>query len=414
MLSIDKAVRWGLFFLNPFSAMLISLKEYMLPYSKNIFWAFCVFYGLTFTIGFETAGSDINRYIEELQYLNNRYEYSTNDIINYFQASGEVDVLRIFLSYIISRFTDSGTILTTVYAIIFGFFYSRNIWYVFGLLDGKLSLLEKLILFSFILIIPIWLLNGFRMWTAFHIFFYGLLPFIFENKKSKLIFVYLSFFVHFSYIIPIGIVLLYILLGNRLNIYFIVFLVSFFISEINITFFNQYIENYAPRSIVDRSSSYRNEDVIEAEKEASIENTKRWYVKWHSLALRWALFLSITFLFIFGNPIIKIYPEWRKLFSFVLLFFSFGNILMLIPSGGRFNKHASFLALIMIVLYLNQYYSDIKFKRLITILSPVFLLFIIVSVRMGFYFTSITTIIGNPLIAVFNIGETVSLNDLIK
>jgi len=98
-----------------------------------------------------------------------------NGAIEYFKYSGEIDVLRTFLSYTISRFTESQAILTMVYAFIFGYFFSRNIWYVFGLLKGKISFLEKVLLLALILVVPIWLINGFRMWTAFHVFMYGLL-----------------------------------------------------------------------------------------------------------------------------------------------------------------------------------------------------------------------------------------------
>ena len=65
----DTAIRWIIFLINPFIAMLFSFKEYMLPYAKNIFWAFCTFYGLTFAIGKESQGSDINRNVDELKQL---------------------------------------------------------------------------------------------------------------------------------------------------------------------------------------------------------------------------------------------------------------------------------------------------------------------------------------------------------
>ncbi|MCF6222636.1 MAG: EpsG family protein [Flavobacteriaceae bacterium] len=408
----DNLVRWLIFLVNPFAAMLISFKEYTAPYAKNIFWAFCVFYGLTFAIGHESSGSDINRYLEELQYLHSRYEYTTNDIINYFQQSGEVDILRTFLSYVISRFSDSQAILTTVYAIIFGFFFSRNIWYVMNLLEGRISGLTKMLILGLILVIPIWFINGFRMWTAFHVFMYGLLPYIFVNKKSKLLFVYLSFLVHFSFILPILVLMMYIIIGNRVQLFFIGFVLSMFVSELNISFFNQYIENYAPQSIAERSESYRNEDVIENGKEKSTVNKTVWYVRWNGKLLKWSFYILLIYLYIFTN--IKMLPEWKRIFSITLVFFSVGNILSLIPSGGRYLSFSSFLIFTMLILYLNQFKEDLKFQRLIKILTPVFILFIIVSVRIGLYSTSITTIIGNPFIAFFNTGETVSINDLIK
>ena len=119
----DNFFRWTLFLINPFISLIISFKDYVSPYSKNIFWAFCIFYGLTFAIGAESTSSDINRYVAELQHLYSQDQFSITDIILYFQSSGEIDVLRTILSYIISRFTGSQAVLTTVYAFIFGSHY---------------------------------------------------------------------------------------------------------------------------------------------------------------------------------------------------------------------------------------------------------------------------------------------------
>ena len=167
----------------------------------------------------------------ELQLLFQQEQYSISDILHYFIASGEVDILRTIISYIISRFTDSQAVLTMVYGFIFGFFFSRNIWYIFSFIGQKLTFLEKLLILSLILVVPIWFLGGFRMWTAFHVFLYGLLPYILENRKKSLLFVYLSFLVHFSFLVPIFILLTYFVLGNQIKLYFIIFIISIFITR---------------------------------------------------------------------------------------------------------------------------------------------------------------------------------------
>lgn len=405
---------WVLFFINPFVSMVLSFRDYSAPYAKNLFWAFCVFYGLTFAIGNESSGNDIIRYLVELQRLHLKTDFTVSDAILYFKESGEVDFIRITISYIISRFTDSQAVLTIVYAIIFGFFYSRNIWYVLGLLRGKLTTLEKILLLSVILVIPIWFINAFRMWTAFHVFMYGLLPFLFENKKSKLIFVFISFFIHFSFLLPISIVLIYLVLKNQLKLYFIFFILSIFISNLNIGVINQYIEKYVPEAIDERSSSYRTEDRVEQVRDSIYNSNKNWYSVWYRKLLRYSLIIVIIYFFTLANRLIKFIPEWRKLFSINLLFFSFANIMLDLPSGGRFLNLPIFLSLLMIILYLNNFKDDIRFKNLINFLIPSFLLFVIVSIRIGLYSTSLSTIIGNPIFAIFTAGDNISINDLIK
>ena len=405
---------WLFFLMSPFLSMIFAFKDYFLPNAKNIFWAFCTFYGLTFAIGTESSSSDITRYILELQSLHGQSQYSIADIIQYFISSGEVDILRTIISYIISRFTGSAAVLTMVYGFIFGFFFSRNIWYVFGLLEGKLNYFEKISLLALVLVVPIWFLNGFRMYTAFHVFLYGLLPYIFENKKKSLWFVYLSFLVHFSFLVPISILLTYLVLGNQLKMYFIIFIISIFITNIDVSIVNQYAEQYMPTVLDERTSGYRDEDKVAQLKENIENSAKNWYAIWYRKILVWALILLLFYFFLFANPLIKFIPEWKKLFSLTLIYYSTANILMNLPSGGRFLSISIFLTLTMLILYLNQFKNDSKLKSLLLLLSPAFLLFIIVSFREGFYNTSVSTILGNPLIAIFTAGENVSLNDLIK
>lgn len=382
--------------------------------SMNLFWGFCVFYGLTFAVGVESKNSDINRYHEHLMDLYEQPELSINDVISNFKDSKEIDVFNMGITYGISRFTDNRGILTMFYAVFLGFFLSRNIWYILNLLKGRISFLEKIILLALFLLIPIWFINGVRMWTAFHVFFYGLLPYIFENRKNRLRFVFLSIFVHFSFIVPISAFFIYFFARNRLKPYFVVFIFSIFFSNLNMGIFNDYIDRFAPQSIAERSASYRNEDVISARNQASQGKALNWYVKWQYKALDSSLYILIIYLFLFGNPLIKNDPIWKRLISFMLIFMIYGNFLAHIPSGARFINFGRFTGLFFILLYLNQFRNDFYTKRMTTVFLPAFLLFIIVSIRMGLYYTSITTIAGNPILALFNAGETISINDVIK
>src|SRR5690625_4997052 len=164
-----------MFFIWPLLAVISAFRNYRSNWGKNILWAFVAFYGFSFAIGAENQGSDIVRYAEEVEYLH-KVEMTISDAFTYYGQSGEIDILRTFIAVTLSRFTDSQAILTLVYGIIFGFFFSRNMWYVLERLKGRIHPITVLLLCSFFLVIPIWNINGFRMWTAAHIFIYGLLP----------------------------------------------------------------------------------------------------------------------------------------------------------------------------------------------------------------------------------------------
>ncbi|MCB0471870.1 MAG: hypothetical protein KDC56_02305, partial [Flavobacteriaceae bacterium] len=192
------------------------------------------------------------------------------------------------------------------------------------------------------------------------------------------------------------------------------FLFSIFIIEINIQQLNAVAEVFAPENVLERSANYRNEDVIEARKDIIEERAVNWYVIWYTRGLRYSLYLLLIYIFIFGDLRIKVYQPWRRLLAFSFLFLTVGNLLVGIPSGGRFLNFGLFLSLLVLLFYIDQFRKDTRTRLMTALVSPAFLLFIIVAVRNGLYSTSLMTVFGNPVLAMFNIGETSSINDFIK
>lgn len=402
-----------LFLVWPLLAVASAFRNYKEPWAKNIFWAFCAFYGFVFAIGAESQSSDIVRYVTEFQVLHGK-QLTLAGIVEYFKSSGEIDVLRTTIAVIMSRFTDSQPILTMVYGVIFGFFFSRNLWFIMERLKGKLVPVTLLLLTCFFLVNPIWEINGFRMWTAAHIFIYGLLPYLFDGKKSGLWISAMSILVHFSFIIPVGLLLAYGLAGNRLTLYFCFFLLTFFISEIDIEAFNNLVESYAPEVLQERTASYRAEGQVEKFREGAEASSRNWYVNWYRRTLSWSLTGFLVVLYVKGRDFFRVNPGWLNLFSFTLLFFGAINLVSSLPSGGRFYKVVYLCALALVILYVQNQPREKAMKRFILVATPGLLLFVIVSVRIALYSLSSAAIMGNPVIALFLMGEYISLNDVMR
>lgn len=399
------------FLLWPFLSAVAAVKNYNRPWAKNLFWAFCAFYGFAFAIGAESQGSDIVRYVAEFQALYG-VPMTFSKAIDYFMYSGEIDVLRTFIAITLSRFTDSQAILTLVYGTIFGYFFSRNIWYVLERLEGKIQPITILLLICFFLVVPIWNINGFRMWTAAHVFLFGLLPYLCEGKKKGLWIACSSMLVHFAFLVPVGVLLGYVFLGNRLTLYFIFYLATFFISEINMTVFNNIIEGYMPEIFQERTSYYRSETAVE--KKGSGSSQRVWYARWYGRALSYAVMGFLVVLYLKGRKFIKNHDSWLRLFSFVLLFYGAANILSLVPSGSRYISVVNLSALALIIWYVQNLPQERVMKRFIILATPALLLFAIVSLRIGLYSLSATAILGNPIIAFFMMGENFSMNDFLR
>ena len=401
-----------LFVVWPLLALISAFRNYKSSWGKNILWAFVAFYGFSFAIGIENSNSDIVRYVAKVHNLYGT-SMTLSDFYHYFLNSGELDILQSLIAFFVSRFTDMQAILTLVYGIIFGFFFSRNVWYVLEHLKGRIKPINVLLISCFFLVIPIWNLNGFRFWTASHIFIYGILPFLFEGKKKGLFISMSSILVHFAFIVPVIVLMGYLLLGNRLIIYFAFFLTTFFISQINVTVFNQVIGNYTPEVLQERTSSYRSENKVKEFRTAP-EKNRNWYVVWYGKVLDWSVMGFLVILFLKGRTFFTKNKKWLSLFSFTLLFYGVANLFSSLPSGGRYGSIAQILALALIMLYIQNREQKSVMERFIWAATPALLLFIVVAARSGLYSISATTLLGNPFTAIFLMGKNISLNDVMR
>jgi len=403
----DGFYAFGLFLIWPFLAAVAALKNFRSSWAKNIFWVFCAFYGFTFVVDLNSA-RDISSYVTEYQRLN-----SVNiSFLEYLEIDEPKDYAIPFISLVLSRFTDSQPVLTLVYGILFGFFLSRNMWYIMERLEGKLLPVTILLLSCLFLINPIWNLNGIRMWLAAHIFLYGLLPYLCEGKKGGLLISCASVLVHFSFVLPLSVLFVYMLAGNMLTLYYAFFISTFFISEINLTVFNDFMELYAPESVQENTASYRGEQYVENVRTSVSEN--RWYAIWNTVALKWSVMGFLTLFYFRSREMFEENRYWLNLFCFVLLFYGVANLFTSLPSGARFLRVANFSAVALIVFYLQNQTQE-KMMRIYTwIVSPALLLYMIVEIRIGFLSTGATSILGNPLIALFSAGQDMSLEQFLR
>jgi hypothetical protein len=415
----NSTAHWYIFLLSPFLAGIIAFKNREAKWAKNILWLFVVFYGFTFSYAEEVASgggtTDIYRYIDDIKVMYQQ-NLDLNQIAQLYKENHDVDILRLTLTIVVSRFTDSARVLTAIYALIFGFFFSRNIWFVLDRLKGKIRPFTILLIITFFLINPFWNINGFRFWTATHIYIYGVLLFLFEGQKKGLLISSLSVLVHFSFVVPLTVLLVYIVFGKRTIIYFIFFLVSIVASEINIGRLNSIIDANAPKALSDRSANYRKEDRVKEFRSGTgfgTSATESWHAKFYQKGLNWALMAFLIFLFYKRKILEQMNSRFTKALAFALLFWAVSNFMSSLPSGVRFLIIASMSVLPLIIFYVHYKQKDKLLVKLNYLAIPAFVLFIIVSIRMGFYSLSVNTLVGNPIVAIFT-DYNFALNDFIK
>lgn len=382
----------------PFGLSIEAIRQWESPWSKNAFWLFCVFFGFTFVIAKE-GGADSDRYAREfIDFAHSGIRFKDLWGLFYVVGSDYTDLVAPLIMFFLSRITDNPTILFLVFGLVSGFFYSRNIWYVLERVNGKLSGIVLLFFITFLLINPIWNINGFRFSLAAQIFLYGTLPYLLEGKKKNLIWSGVSILAHFTFVFPVAILGMYFVLRNRTSIYLIFFIVTAFIREIDLEWL-QSVLSFLPEVIFAEISNYMNEGYAEYRRETDEEFP--WFITFAGIGMRWVIYLIVFSTLLFGRETLKERSDLKSLLSFTLLFYGFVNILSLVPSGDRFAIVANtfmvpyFLLFLMAVPRLGE-------SVLIRIVSfPLLLLFCVVQIRIGMDFFCLMTIIGNPVSAAF-------------
>ena len=161
------------FLVSPFLGFIQAFKYYKEDWAKNSVWLFVIFYGYTM---FRPEIMDSTRYVVNLINLYNRPMTWDIFIANFYSDdTGTVDIYQPLVTFILSRFTKDGNILFAVFGIVYGYFYSRNIWLILDLCKGaKIEWKLWVVIISFICVLGFWNLNGVRMWTAAHVILWRL------------------------------------------------------------------------------------------------------------------------------------------------------------------------------------------------------------------------------------------------
>lgn len=380
----------------PFGLSLEAFRQWDKPWAKNAFWLFCIYFGFTFVIAQE-GGADSDRYAREFYDLaHSGTQFKDLWGMFYVVGSDYTDIVAPFIMFFLSRITDNPTFLFVIFGLVSGFFYSRNVWYVLEKINGKFSGVILLYFITFVLINPIWNINGFRFSLAAQVFLFGTLPYLLDGKKKYLIWSAVSILVHFTFLFPVAVLGIFYFFKNRTNIYLIFFLISAFIREIDLEWF-QSVLSFLPDVLFTEVENYVSEGYVEYRR--IIDQELPWFITYASIGIRWAVYLLVFSTFLFGREILKERSDLRTLWSFALLFYAFANIVGLIPSADRFLIVANTFMIPYFLLLLVAF-PQIGETIIIKILTvPMLLLFCFVQLRIGLDYLSIMTLIGNPFTA---------------
>ncbi len=387
-------------FIWPLIGMVLAVLNYKSGYAKNILWIFCAFFGYTFIVS--DPYMDANRYRDALKRAHiEKNEPLLNVLTAPYVNKGKyagTDFYSHTITVFVSRFTDDFRVFFGFIGLIFGFFYSRNLFFIIAhIKEKKLIVLSVLLLLVTALIIPFWNINGYRYYTAAQVFLFGLLNGFFSGKRRFWIIVILSPAIHFSFFFPVAILFLYFLTGRNLWISVGFLLISLFFVNLSPEFINQNAK-LAPVFMQNKVEGYSADYYVEMV--SSLEVGQNWYVRGHMYALNFSLYLFIG-LTVLNRRKWLVRKDVKRLFVFGVMMLAAANLVSSIPSMGRFYTVAALLLCISFILIIQNDTNLKVYKSLTYVLTVPLLIFIVVAVRIGLDYIGLNTLFLNPFLAPF-------------
>lgn len=401
-----------MFLIWPFAVFVRSLRQFRASESKTVFWLFGVFFGLAFIVAEDKVGAaDSARYAQQLRELH-QGSFSFSALVHLiYSEGGYVDIYQPVVIWFVALFTDNAKVLFAVFAAVFGFFYVQNLWMVLDRIQIRFSFLLFLFILALALTNPIWNINGVRMWTAAHIYLYGVLNVYLNQDKKGYLWAASSILVHFSFMFPVALLIAYAFIPKNATILFVFYMATSFVNEINYEGLSDAL-GFLPEVFQPRVRGYTNEQYVE-QMRASIEELS-WHVRFADYSQKFVLYLWTFVAFVFYNKWTKHLPDIRNIFLLGLFIGGFAKIAGLVPSGGRFLVVSNFLFWMVFSLLIAEY-AMFRFKlpwiKLMTYLPLTF--YLIFAFRMGMDYYGPLLFVGNPLFALFT-NDQIPLVEFVK
>lgn len=349
----------GLYAINPFLALILSFRHYNRSWFKNILWLFIIFYGFSFSF-IDSMDAHHYKFLfekAERQYANFS---SISQVFDPVQT-GQLDFARPLINFILSRITSNYHVMFAVYGLIYGFFYSRNISFVvhYSNLNGKNI---KAWVFFAAFFVGAWQINGFRFWTATHIFLFGVIMAQVEGRKVRgLIWMFLSLAFHFSFVLPLFVFVAHKFIPTFNKAFLILLLGLLFYNPFSyLGLVNNIIQKYAVNEVMERKvDSYTGIEVIEGSqnRESKFGLIKKVAAKVNNLII---ILLAWRVSTIINLPKLA---RFRNMFRFGLILALIGSLLSFIPSVGRFNV-VGMLILLFVGVIVHSYNINKDVNRL--------------------------------------------------
>lgn len=323
---IDKRTKYVLFLISPILGFLYALRRINTRSSYVVFFLFALCFGLSFTNNQKTKQEQS---IDSDRYLTAFHQYVANPAADTIRED-ESDYYFDGIALGLSKVTDNYHWMFLIFAGVFAFFQLKSLKYLTQEKEFRNSLGCLLLCFLFTYN-GIFNINGVRFWTAAWIAVFCMFKIYRDRNYKYLLLVALTPLIHFSYWIFIGVVVGTLFAKRFEKLWIIAFILSYIYSNIALTFVSENATLF-PELFSQKIESYTNENVLEYEARTG---TGWWWISDAFKYLCQLYFLITIILFINNRKSILKDPRSKNLYLALLIWMTFSNFTMSIPSVGR-------------------------------------------------------------------------------
>lgn len=411
----ELAVLLFLYLILPFSSLVISFILYRKNWAKYLFILFGLYFGFTFIIPSSKVNlpSDSEFYAMELEkYYHNPISFK--ELVNGFYSVDTLqsDIYQPLVTWCVSIFTDNPHILFAVFGFVFSFFLGKIIWIMIDISGVKLIGFASYFLLVFVLLNPLWNINGVRMWTGLNVFLLGVIMFYFKSKPKGLIMILCSCLVHVSFAIPIIFFIVYQFVSKvNINYFFVLFIISFLFKGLTPDLLNT-VKDFFPEFVKYKFDFYTDPNTVALVADENKDTSLFILVSKFSQSL--VTFLIICYMFFYYKKEIIANKRYLLFYNFLLFNMLWINMSAIIPSFGRFLTIFLMLSTFFFFINLNQLMKSPYFNTVKLILLPFLSIIIVHKLREFIDFQSVFIFVGNFVTSSF-VSEPVPLvNFLLK
>ena len=396
--------------ISPFAAFVVGVLHPRDRASKNLIWVFAIFYGAVFYIP-DWSGSDSVRYVIQLKTM--YWSGSTLEDLKYLGQmfrgeTGYIDVYQPVITFLISRFTDQAWALFGVSGILFGYVYSRNIWFLIDRVGNRQSAAIVFLIIAFALDVGIApALNKIRFWTACHVFIFGFLHFSDGGNRKYLFVSLLTPLIHAAFILPCVLLLMFFAVRRFGTAIYYFFVASFLISQIDVAVVKS-VMAYLPLTQEDHAMGYVNKANALG---AYWAPKQSWFLGLNNKLT--SIFILVASTYLFFSGVHRTRAASGSIFLLGMVIYGATNLVSYVPSTDRFFSVAELLIIAALVLFLGAERAKRRDLQLAGAMSSLLAINTALGVRMTLEFASVYLLFGNFFVAPFVEADT-GLYELIE